>query len=95
MATFEHACAERCIDLYVLPPGSPETNGAVERADSSWRYEFCACYDLPHRLDDLKYLIESFPHLYNHHRPHGALRSNPRRLPCLPHSPEDPLSQHP
>lgn len=74
MATFEAACQARGLELFVLPPKSPELNGAVERANASWRYEFYACYDLPHQLDDLNTLIDSFAHLYNHHRPHGALR---------------------
>ena len=37
--------------LYVLPPQRPQLNGAVERCNGSWRYEFYAAYDLPHRLD--------------------------------------------
>ena len=49
-------------------------DGAVERANGAWRYEFYACYDLPYQLADLNRLIDSFAHLYNHYRPHGALR---------------------
>lgn len=74
MNAFEAACQERGIELFVLPPKSPEMNGGVERANGSWRYEFYACYDLPHNLDELNSLIDSFSHLYNHHRPHGALK---------------------
>jgi transposase InsO family protein len=48
-------------------------NGAVERCNGAWRYEFYAVYDLPRTLDELNPLIDSFQHLYNHHRPHGAL----------------------
>lgn len=73
MAEFETACQTRKIPLYVLPPKSPEMNGAVERANGAWRYEFYACYDLPHQLDQLNILIDSFSHLYNTYRPHGAL----------------------
>lgn len=73
-ADFEAACQAKGLELYVLPPKSPELNGAVERANSSWRYEFYACYDLPHELDPLNKLIDSYSHLYNHYRPHGALR---------------------
>jgi transposase InsO family protein len=73
MAEFETACEQRQIKLYVLPPKSPEINGAVERCNSSWRYEFYAVYDLPTRLDELNPLIDAFQHRYNTWRPHGAL----------------------
>jgi putative transposase len=75
MAIFETACQAKGIRLFVLPPKSPELNGAVERTDGAWRYEFYACYDLLHQLPDLNRLIDSFAHLCNHYRPHGALRS--------------------
>ena len=48
-------------------------NGAVERANGTWRYEFYACYDLPYELPALNQAIDSVAHLYNHHRPHRAL----------------------
>lgn len=70
---FEKACAQKGIILYELPPKRPQLNGAVERCNAAWRYEFYAVYDMPHRLDDLNDHIDSFAHLYNHHRPHGAL----------------------
>jgi len=73
MAEFEQACQTKKIPLYVLPPKSPEMNGGVERANGSWRYEFYACYDLPHQLPELNHLIDTFAHLYNSYRPHGAL----------------------
>jgi putative transposase len=72
-ADFEQACQDRDIRLYVLPPKSPKMNGAVERCNGSWRYEFYAVYDLPRNLADINPLIDSFQYLYNHHRPHGAL----------------------
>lgn len=73
MAEFEDACETAGIKLYVLPPKSPEINGAVERCNSSWRYEFYAVYDLPTRLHELNPLIDAFQHRYNTWRPHGAL----------------------
>ena len=73
MAEFEKACAEKNLPLYVLPPRSPKLNGAVERCNGAWRYEFYACVDLPLRFDKIVQLVEAFQHLYNHHRPHGAL----------------------
>lgn len=73
MAEFEQACKDKGLALFVLPPKRPQLNGAVERAQGSWRYEFYACHNLPHRLDRLNEHIDAFAHLYNHHRPHGAL----------------------
>lgn len=72
-AEFETACQQRGLALYVLPPKSPKLNGAVERANSAWRYEFYATYDMPNSLPELTPLINDFQRLYNHHRPHGAL----------------------
>jgi transposase InsO family protein len=72
-ADFEAACKEKNLALYVLPPKRPELNGAVERAQSSWRYEFYACYDLPARLDKLQAFVDAFAHRFNHVRPHDAL----------------------
>ncbi len=73
MAEFEQACKDKGLSLFVLPPRRPDLNGAVERAQSSWRYEFYACHDLPHQLDRLNEHIDAFAHLYNNYRPHGAL----------------------
>lgn len=73
MAEFEEACEKHGITLYVLPPKSPKLNGAVERCNGAWRYEFYETYDLPGNVEALNPIIDSFQHLYNHHRPHGAL----------------------
>lgn len=72
-AEFEAACRAKGIVLYELPPKRPQLNGAVERCNAAWRYEFHATHDLPTDLDKLNPIIDSFAHLYNHHRPHGAL----------------------
>ncbi len=70
----------RQIKLYVLPPKSPEINGAVERCNRSWRYEFYAVYGLPTRLDEFNPLIDAFQHRDNTWRPHGALgEKTPRK----------------
>jgi putative transposase len=73
MAEFEHACQAKNIKLYVLPPKSPKINGAVERCNGSWRYEFYSTYELPTKVEELNPFLDSFQHLYNYHRPHGAL----------------------
>lgn len=72
-AEFEDACANKRLVLYELPPKRPQLNGAVERCNGAWRYEFYAVYDLPRTVEALNPLLDSFQHLYNHHRPHGAL----------------------
>ena len=72
-AEFETACATRGLTLFVLPPKRPQLNGAVERAQGSWRYEFYGCFDLPHRIDKLQAYVDAFAYRYNHHRPHQTL----------------------
>lgn len=72
-AEFEQACQAKNLRLFVLPPKRPQLNGAVERAQGSWRYEFYGCFDLPSRLDKLQPLVDAFAHRFNHHRPHQAL----------------------
>ncbi len=73
MAEFEQACAAKAIPLYVLPPRSPKLNGAVERCNGAWRYEFYAVVDLPSDIAKIADHVDAFQHLYNHFRPHGAL----------------------
>lgn len=92
-AEFEQACADQGLTLFVLPPKSPKLNGAVERAQGSWRYEFYACFDLPHRIDKLQSHVDAFAHRYNHHRPHQALgdRTPAEYLPSISTAP--PASQ--
>jgi transposase InsO family protein len=73
MAGFERACHDKGLNLYVLPPKRPQLNGAVERCNGSWRYEFYAVYDLPHRIENLQPFVDAFAYRFNHHRPHDAL----------------------
>jgi transposase InsO family protein len=73
MAEFETACKARKLPLYLLPPRSPKLNGAVERCNGAWRYEFYAATELPRDIDKIAEHVDAFQHLYNHHRPHGAL----------------------
>jgi putative transposase len=73
MSVFEEHCRNKGLELVVLPPKRPDLNGCVERAQSSWRYEFYASYELPCRIDKLQPLVDAFAHRYNHHRPHQAL----------------------
>jgi transposase InsO family protein len=73
MGEFEEGCARRGIALFVLPPRTPELNGAVERCNGSWRYEFYACRDLPLTIPEIASHVDAFQHLYNTYRPHRAL----------------------
>jgi putative transposase len=72
-SVFEAQCQARGLELFVLPPKRPDLNGCVERAQSTWRYEFYATYDLPHRIDKLQAFVDAFAHRFNHHRPHDSL----------------------
>lgn len=72
-ADFELACRDRNLALFVLPPRRPQLNGAVERSQSTWRYEFYACHELPTQLDRLQLHVDRFAHHFNHQRPHQAL----------------------
>jgi transposase InsO family protein len=65
-------------------------NGAVERCNGAWRYEFYAVYELPSSVDKINPILDSFQHLYNHHRPHGALGGRPRTVPFKAPSPACP-----
>ena len=73
MAEFEQLCADHALTLFVLPPKRPQLNGAVERTQSTWRYEFYACHDLPSRLIELQAEVDRFAHHFNYVRPHQAL----------------------
>ena len=60
--------------LHVLPP---KLNGAVERCNAAWRYEFYATVDLPPQIDKIAEHVEAFQHLYN---ASSAARRPRRRL---------------
>ena len=73
-ADFERECQKRGIDLFELPPRSPELNGHVERNNGAWRYEFYATWDLPNDdLDDVNRWIDAFADEFDTFRPHHAL----------------------
>jgi putative transposase len=79
MPEFEAACAERGIDLVVLPPRSPKFHGAVERANRTHTEEFYEVTDAPAELDALR----ACETIYNTIRPHQPLGhlTNPDRIP--------------
>jgi hypothetical protein len=53
MSVFEDHRRNYNLELFTLPPRRPDLNGCVERAQSAWRSEFYASYDLPARIDKL------------------------------------------
>lgn len=86
-AAFESECQDRKIDLWELPPRSPELNGHVERNNGAWRYEFYATWDLPSdHLDDINRWLDAFAEEFNTFRPHQALGGN---------TPAEYLAKHP
>jgi len=72
-ATFERACEERGIKLFVLPPRSPKLNGCVERAHRTHTEEFYEVYDGDLQLGSLNQALRRWEWVYNHIRPHQAL----------------------
>jgi len=72
-ATFEEACQERGIKLFVLPPRSPKLNGAVERAHRTHTEEFYEVYDGDLEILPLNQALRRWESVYNHIRPHQAL----------------------
>ena len=70
---FEEACAVSDVELFVLPPRSPELNGCVERCNRTLRYEFYQLYDGLLSFFDLRKALVGYMKLYNTFRPHQAL----------------------
>jgi transposase InsO family protein len=72
-ATFEQACQQRGIRLFVLPPRSPKLNGHVERANRTHAEEFYEVADLPWSVAELNQHALAWERVYNTVRPHQAL----------------------
>jgi putative transposase len=72
-ATFEEACQQRGIRLFVLPPRSPKLNGHVERANRTHTEEFYEVADLPWSVAELNQHALAWEWVYNTVRPHQAL----------------------
>ena len=73
MKEFEKMCKKLGIDLYVLPPYSPEKNGGVERSNGTFRYEFYALHLKFKSEIDFEEKLEKFTDHYNSVRPHKKL----------------------
>jgi putative transposase len=74
MGDFEHYCKTHNIQLYVLPPRSPELNGCVERSNSTIKREFYSQYEGSSNLDQVQAALEKWAHFYHALRPHQALQ---------------------
>ena len=74
MKDFELACKEMGIDLYVLPPRSPEYNGTVERANGSAKSEFYPFYEGALKIHAIQKGLQRYVTKYNNYRPHQALQ---------------------
>lgn len=70
---FEHICKVKNVPLYVLPPRSPELNGAVERANATAKYEFYRQYSGASDLWSVRQNLRIFNEFYNNVRPHQGL----------------------
>lgn len=74
MKEFEEACAEKSIQLFVLPPKRPQWNGGVERGNRTFREEFYARKDLmADSIQGLRAELSKSLHKYNSYRPHFSL----------------------
>jgi hypothetical protein len=73
-------------------------SGAVERSNGAGRDEFYETYDLPSGVEQLNPILDSYQHLYNHHRPQGALAGTTpdlaRNQPGHPRRPTCPEPGH-
>ena len=72
-ASFEQACRERGIKLFVLPPRSPKLNGHVERAHRTHLEEFYEVEIFSLDVATLNQELRDWERVYNTVRPHQAL----------------------
>ena len=73
MASFEEACRQEGLHLFVLLPCSPKLNGHVERAQRTHKEEFYEIRDLPDSLEKVNKMLRAWEEVYNCYRPHQAL----------------------
>jgi len=72
-AAFEAECQRRGIRLFVLPPKSPQLNGAVERAQRTHTEEFYEVTECAWTIQALNQELAQWETIYNTVRPHQAL----------------------
>ena len=72
--TDQQACADKGIELIVLPPSKPKYNGGVERGNRIFREEFYNSARLQaDSLGEMQCELKKALHKYNSYRPHSAL----------------------
>jgi transposase InsO family protein len=74
-AAFEHACQQQGIRLFVLPPRSPQLNGAMERANRTPPEDCSESYTGELDRPTLRRAQREWEQIYNHIRPQQALGS--------------------
>lgn len=72
-AEFEQACQPRGLHRFVLPPRSPQLNGAVERANRTHTQEFYQVTPCSLEMNKLNRVLRHWEKIYNTVRPHQAL----------------------
>jgi hypothetical protein len=72
-AEFEQACQQRGLHLFVLPPRSPQLNGAVERSKRTHTEEFYQVTACSLEMKKLNRELRHWEKIYNTVRPHQAL----------------------
>ncbi len=72
-AEFEQACQQRGLYLFVLPPRSPQLNGAVEPANRTHSEEFYQVTACSLEMKKLNRELRQWEKTYNTVRPHQAL----------------------
>ena len=72
-ASFEQACQQRGVHLFVLPPRSPKLNGHVERAQRTHTEEFYEVHPDDLEIVPLNQALQKWERVYNHVRPHQSL----------------------
>ena len=74
MAEFEDFCAQKSIELIVLPPAKPTYNGGVERGNRTFREEFYNSNRLQaDSVGAIQNELAAAVKKYNTYRPHFAL----------------------
>ena len=75
MAGFEDFCAEKKIELFVLPPSKPTYNGGVERGNKTFREEFYNSSRLEaDSVGAIQNELVKAVKKYNEYRPHWSLK---------------------
>ncbi len=72
-AEFEKELKQRGIELFILPPRSPELNGYVERAHRTHTEEFYEITESSFELAELRTELRRWEETYNTIRPHQGL----------------------